>query len=83
MSQKPYQIDLNSFPATNDQKTVIFNKATKTFSINGDAEEWKGIGIWPNGGIDISDYNIARIKRKFVFATYRNNEKRKSIGQNV
>ena len=59
---KPYVVDLNTFPASNDQKTVRFNKATKTFTINGEAEEWKGIGIWPYGGFDISDYNIARIK---------------------
>ena len=61
---KPYVVDLNSLPSSNDQKTISFNKTTKTFTVNGDAEEWKGLGIWPYGGFDISDYNIVRIKYK-------------------
>ena len=59
---KSYKIDLNQFPSSNDQKTVTFNKATKTFTIKGDSKDWNGIGIWPYGGLDISDYNIVRIK---------------------
>ena len=59
---KPYKVDLNQFPSSNDQKTVTFNKATKTFTIKGDSKDWNGIGIWPYGGLDISDYNIVRIK---------------------
>lgn len=61
---KPYVFDLNSLPSSNEQKTISFNKATKTFTVNGDAEEWKGLGIWPYGGFDISAYNIVRIKYK-------------------
>ncbi len=61
---KPYVLDLNSLPSSNDQNTISFNKATKTFTVNGDAEEWKGLGIWPYGGVDISEYNIVRIKYK-------------------
>jgi|GEM_PF-2078953 len=61
---KPYVLDLNSLPSSNEQKTISFNKATKTFTVNGDAEEWKGLGIWPYGGFDISAYNIVRIKYK-------------------
>jgi len=59
---KPYKVDLNQFPSSNDQKTVTYNKATKTFTIKGNPEDWNGIGIWPYGGLDISAYNIVRIK---------------------
>lgn len=59
---KPYKIDLNQFPSSNDQRTVTFNRATKTFTVNGDPKDWNGIGIWLYGGLDISDYNIVRIK---------------------
>ena len=61
---KPYVFDLNSLPSSNEQKTISFNKATRTFTVKGDAEEWKGLGIWPYGGVDISEYNIVRIKYK-------------------
>ena len=60
---KPYTVDLNSIPASNG-KTVTHNKANHTFTIKGNAEEWKGIGYYPAGGIDISNYNIVRIKYK-------------------
>ena len=59
---KPYTVDLNSLPSSNDQRTVTFNRATKTFTIKGDPEDWKGIGIWLYDRLDISDYNIVRIK---------------------
>ena len=59
---KPYKVDLNQFPSSNDQRTVTFNRATKTFTVKGDSKDWNGIGIWPYGGLDISDYNIVRIK---------------------
>ena len=59
---KPYTVDLNSLPSSNDQRTVTFNRATKTFTIKGDSEDWKGLGIWLYGVLDISDYNIVRIK---------------------
>lgn len=61
---KPYTVDLNSLPSSNDQRTVTFNRATKTFTVKGDPEEWKGLGIWPYGGFDISAYNVVRIKYK-------------------
>ena len=61
---KPYQVDLSWISATNDTKTVSFDKNTRAFTVNGKSREWKGIGIWPNGGIDISNYNIVRIKYK-------------------
>ncbi len=61
---KPYVFDLNSIPSSNEQKTISFNKVTRTFTVNGDAEEWKGLGIWPYGGVNISEYNIVRIKYK-------------------
>ena len=58
---KPYVFDLNSLPSSNEQKTISFNKATKTFTVNG----YEGsIGFWPYGGLDISAYNIVRIKYK-------------------
>ena len=59
---KPYTFDLNSLPSSNDQRTVTFNRATKTFTIKGDPKDWNGIGIYPYGGIDISAYNVVRIK---------------------
>ena len=59
---KPYVFDLNSLPSSNDQRTVTFNRTTKTFTVNGAAEEWKGLGIWLYDRLDISDYNIVRIK---------------------
>ena len=59
---KPYTVDLNQFPSSNDQRTVTFNRATKTFTVKGDPEDWNGIGIWPYGGLDISAYNVVRIK---------------------
>ena len=71
---KPSTVDLNQFPSLNDQKTVSFNKTTKTFTVKGDPKDWNGIGIWPYGGLDISDYNIVRIKyrtlgdRGFMFS---------------
>ncbi len=58
---KPYVLDLNSLPSSNDQNTISFNKATKPFTVNG----YEGsIGFWPYGGLDISAYNIVRIKYK-------------------
>ncbi len=58
---KPYAVDLSNLPASNG-KTVTYNKASKTFTVKGDAEEWKGISFYPAGGIDVSNYNIVRIK---------------------
>ncbi len=63
-STKTYEVDLNKFPAVNDNKTTTFDKATKTFKVNSEnTNEWTGIYLWLNK-LDISSYNIARIKYK-------------------
>ena len=57
---KPYVVDLNKMPAVNDDKTVTFDKKTGTISLTG---ENTGIGMGL-GKLDISNYNIVRIKYK-------------------
>ena len=59
-SVKPYVVDLNRIPAVNADKTVTFDKATKTISIKKNYLEQAGISIWLSQ--DISSYNIIRIK---------------------
>ena len=59
---KPYTVDLNSIPATNGERTVTYNRASKTITFKGNAQDWKGTGIYPSGGIIISNYNVARVK---------------------
>ena len=59
---KPYVVDLNKMPAANNDKTVTFDKATKTSTIK---EQEAGIYLWLNN-LDIHDYNIARVKYKVI-----------------
>ena len=64
---KPYVCDLNWLPAMNGDKTATFDKATKTVTvISNDELEWGGnrdvyLGL---NNLDISNYNIARVKYK-------------------
>ncbi|MBP5358572.1 MAG: hypothetical protein J6Y69_05230 [Treponema sp.] len=62
---KPYVVDLNKLSAVNDDKTMSFNKTTKTFTLtandrleNGGS---KSLYLWLNS-LDISSYNIVRVK---------------------
>ena len=62
---KPYQIDLSRIPSVNDDKTMSFNKTTKTFTLTAnDRLEYggsKSLYLWLNS-LDISSYNIVRVK---------------------
>ena len=62
---KPYTVDLNSLSAVSDDKTLSFNKATKTFTVTANSNlEYggsKSIYLWLNS-LDISSYNIVRVK---------------------
>ena len=59
---KSYTVDLSKFSATNGDKTAAFDKKTGTISLTG---ENAGIGLGL-GKLDISNYNIARIKYKAI-----------------
>ena len=61
---KPYTVDLNSFPAVNDEKTAFFDKKTGTVSTK---ERDAGMYLWL--GLDVSNYNIVRVKYKAVDGT--------------
>ena len=74
---KPYQIDLNKIPAVNDDKTVTFDKATKTVTVKKNYPEQAGVQL--RLVQDISSYNIIRIKYKvfgyvgfYLFLDYEN-----------
>ena len=62
---KPYTVDLNSLSAVSDDKTLSFNKATKTFTVTANSNlEYggsKSLYLWLNY-LDISSYNIVRVK---------------------
>ena len=57
---KPYTVDLNRMDTSNDDKTAIFDRKTGTVTIK---KNTANIYLWP-GDIDISTYNIARVKYK-------------------
>lgn len=59
---KPYTIDLNGIPAVNDDKSVTFDKKTKTITVTKEILEQRGTGLYV--GQNISDFNILRIKYK-------------------
>ena len=61
---KPYTVDLNRFPAVNDEKTAFFDKKTGTVSTKG---QDAGLYLWL--GLDVSNYNIVRVKYKAVDGT--------------
>lgn len=61
---KPYQVDLNRMPAVNEDKTSSFDKTSRTFSIK-NTEGKRGLSLLlGEKGLDISNYNIIRIKYK-------------------
>lgn len=55
---KPYTVDLSRMPAGNNGNKATFDKTTKTITFK---ELNSSIGIWFDK-LDISDYNIVRIK---------------------
>ena len=59
---KPYTVDLNGIPASNDDKSVTFDKKTKTITVTKEILEQRGTGLYV--GQNISDFNILRIKYK-------------------
>ena len=59
---KPYVVDLSKLPAVSSDKGVTYDKATKTLRIK---ERDKGFGIW-TGDLNISNYNIVRIRYKVL-----------------
>ncbi len=54
----PYTVDLNKMPAANGDKTATYDKTTGTIAFK---KLDTSIGLWFDK-VDISDYNIARIK---------------------
>ena len=66
---KPYAVDLNKIPAVNDDKTATFDKTTKTVTVTAnDKLQYggnKGVYLWLDQ-MDISGYNIARVKYKAI-----------------
>lgn len=59
---KPYTIDLSKMPAANEDNNVTFDKSTKKVTVKSRIGQ-RAIYLWL-GGVDISDYNIIRIKYK-------------------
>ena len=68
-SVKPYIVDLSRLPAVNDDKTVTFNKVTKTVTVTANEKlengGSKGVYLWLDR-MDIGGYNIARVKYKVI-----------------
>ena len=64
-SENIYKIDLSKLPAANDTNTATFDKNTGTITIDrhGDEKADAGIFCWV-GDVDVSAYNIIRIKYK-------------------
>ncbi|MBP5752357.1 MAG: hypothetical protein J6W60_05810, partial [Treponema sp.] len=62
-SVKPYKLDLSKFPASNENKTITFNKKTGKVTIDkhGDVRETVSLFYWINN-MDVSDYNVISIK---------------------
>lgn len=58
-----YTVDLNSFEESNTEKTITFDKQTKIVTVNGE-QEYEAVYAYL--GLDISDYNIIRIKYKVL-----------------
>ncbi len=61
-AQSVYEVDLNKLPDVSYDKGVTYDKTTKTLRIK---ERDKGFGIW-TGDLNISNYNIVRIKYKVL-----------------
>ena len=68
-AQNMYEVDLNKFPTVNRDNTATFDKATKIVTVTyNDNLQWGGardvyLGL---NKLDISNYNIARVKYKVL-----------------
>ena len=62
-NKKTYTVDLNNFEESNAEKTITFDKNTKTVTVKG---ELVFEAVYAYLGLDISDYNIIRIKYKVL-----------------
>ena len=62
-AQNIYKLDLNNFPARNDDKTISYDKKTGKVTIDkhGDVRTTTTLFYWLNN-MDVSAYNIIRIK---------------------
>ena len=64
-SENIYTVDLSQIASESDDKTLSFNKATKTFTVKANSNlEYggsKSLYLWLNS-LDISSYNIVRVK---------------------
>ncbi|MBO4509092.1 MAG: glycoside hydrolase family 5 protein, partial [Spirochaetaceae bacterium] len=58
-----YTVDLNSFEESNAEKTITFDKQTKIVTVSGE-QEYEAVYAYL--GLDISNYNIIRIKYKVL-----------------
>ena len=56
-----FQIDMNKFPANNDNKSMFYDKETKTFTVK---KSTSGTSIYQWLDINISEYNVVRVKYK-------------------
>ena len=62
-NKKTYMVDLNNFEESNAEKTTTFDKNTKTVTVSGESEFE---AVYAYLDLDISDYNIVRIKYKVL-----------------
>lgn len=61
---KPYSVDLSRIPAASEDKTATYDKTSRTMIIKA-AKGQRGLSLWfGENGLDISNYNIIRIKYK-------------------
>ena len=61
---KPYTIDLNGMPAVNDDKTVTFDKKTKTTTVT--ISEKLAVAIEDSNGLFINGQDISIKSMKVV-----------------
>ena len=63
---KPYVVDLNKIPAVTGDKTATYDKASRTFTVKADKGQ-RGMSVWlGENGLDISNYNIVRVKYRVI-----------------
>ena len=62
-NKKIYTVDLNNFEESNAEKTITFDKQTKIVTVSGE-QEYEAVYAYL--GLDISNYNIIRIKYKVL-----------------
>ena len=77
---KPFTVDLNDIDATNEDKSMTYDKASRVITVDRDYENQTGLGLWLDK--DISSYNIIRIKYEalgdygfHIYTCYKNDPK--------